>query len=58
VPPGDPEALADGLSALRDQWSTFDADAIRARTHEQYGPAAFVRRTRALYRRALDGEHQ
>ncbi|MEF8940414.1 MAG: glycosyltransferase, partial [Salinivenus sp.] len=58
VPPGDPAALVDGLSALRDRWSAFDADTIRARTREQYGPAAFVRRTRALYRRALDGEHQ
>ena len=58
VPPGDPEALANGLSALRGRWSAFDADTIRARAQEQHGPAAFVRRTRALYRRALNGEHQ
>lgn len=58
VPPGDPEALAEGLSTLRTRWSAFDTEAVRSRTHEQYGPAAFVRRTRALYRRALDGEHQ
>ena len=57
VPPGDPEALAEGLSTLRARWPTFDADAIRTRTREQYGPAAFVRRTRALYRRALH-EHR
>jgi glycosyltransferase involved in cell wall biosynthesis len=53
VPPGTPDALAEGLSTLRARWPSFDADAIRARTREQYGPAAFVRRTRALYRRAL-----
>ncbi|MFB6247608.1 MAG: glycosyltransferase [Salinibacter sp.] len=58
VPPDDPEALAEGLSALRDRWPDFDAEAIRARTREQYGPTAFVRRTRGLYRRALHrGDH-
>ena len=53
VPPGDPDALAEGLSTLRARWPAFDADAIRARTREHYGPDAFFRRTRALYRRAL-----
>ena len=55
VPPGDPEALAEGLRTLRRRWSAFDPDAIRARTREQFGPEAYVRRTRALYRRALRG---
>lgn len=55
VPPGDPEALAEGLRTLRRRWSSFDPDAIRARTRDQFGPDAYVRRTRTLYRRALRG---
>jgi len=53
VPPGDTDALADALATLREERASYDADAIRAYVRDQFGPAAFVRRTRALYRRAL-----
>ena len=53
VPTDDPDALADGLRDVRAHWASFDADAIRARTLERYGPEPFCRRTRLLYRRAL-----
>jgi len=53
VPPGDTDALADALATLRGDWASYDADTVRAYTRKQFGPEAFVRRTRALYRRAL-----
>jgi len=53
VPPGDVDALADALASLREDRTTYDTDAIRAYVRDQFGPEAFVRRTRALYRRAL-----
>jgi glycosyltransferase involved in cell wall biosynthesis len=53
VPPGDTNALADALTTLREERASYDADAIRAYVRDQFGPAAFVRRTRTLYRRAL-----
>ena len=52
VPPGDTDALADALATLREERASYDADAIRAYVRDQFGPVAFVRRTRALYRRA------
>jgi len=54
VPPGDTDALADALSTLREDRPSYDADVIRAYVRGQFGPEAFVRRTRALYRRALN----
>lgn len=53
VPPDDPEALAEALCTLREQWTSFQAPAIRAHTLDRYGPEPFVRRTRSFYRRAL-----
>jgi glycosyltransferase involved in cell wall biosynthesis len=54
VPRDDPDALADALREVLNDWSSFDADTIRAYTVDRYGPEPFVRRTRLLYRRALD----
>lgn len=54
VPPEDPHALANALLRMKTSWSSYDADTIRRRTLRRYGPEPFVRRTRLLYRRALD----
>ena len=53
APTGDVEALADALHTMHRTHDTYDANAIRESTINRYGPASFVRRTRALYRRAL-----
>jgi glycosyltransferase involved in cell wall biosynthesis len=53
VPPDDPAALADALHEVCARWTSYDAAAIRSYVSTCYGPAAFVRRTRALYRRTL-----
>ena len=54
VPPDDETALADGLETLSRHWACYDDDTIRSHVEEHYGPDAFVRRTRALYHRALE----
>lgn len=54
VPAENTEALADALREMRNHWSEFDAEDIRQQVVDQYGPEPFVRRTRLLYRRALD----
>ncbi len=53
IPTHDTDALANALQALRRQRSAFDAGTIRDYVRTQYGPKPFVRRTRALYQRAL-----
>ena len=53
VSPNDTDALATALRTMHQTPDTYDANAIRESTLNRYGPAPFVRRTRALYRRAL-----
>jgi glycosyltransferase involved in cell wall biosynthesis len=57
VPPDDADALANALQRLRRSWSSFGSDTIRSYVRDQYGPTAFVDRTRSLYRQALDKAH-
>ncbi len=52
VPTNDPDALAEALRAVQDQWASYDPDRIRAYVLDEYGPEPFVRRTRSFYRRA------
>jgi len=54
VPPKDIDALTSALREIRTRWSSFDPDEIRSYTLDHYGPEPFVRRTRLLYRRALN----
>jgi glycosyltransferase involved in cell wall biosynthesis len=54
VPARDVRALAGGLRRMKDRWSSFDPASIRQHTLDRYGPELFVRRTRLLYRRALE----
>jgi glycosyltransferase involved in cell wall biosynthesis len=49
----DRHVLADALREMRASWSAYDPASIRADTVERFGPDAFLRRTRTLYRRAL-----
>jgi glycosyltransferase involved in cell wall biosynthesis len=50
VPPDDPSALAEALRAVQHNWSTYNPSKIRAYVQNEYGPDAFVRRTRSLYK--------
>jgi len=52
LPNADPDDLAAALRDMRASWLTFDPASIRTATVERFGPAPFLRRTRALYRRA------
>ena len=54
VAPDDVDAIAEALAMLQNEWTSFNPDAIRAYVHDQYGPDSFVRRTQALYQRALE----
>lgn len=54
VPVADTAALADALRSMRERWMSFNPSDIRSHTVEHYGPEPFARRTRLLYRRALD----
>ena len=53
VPPNDTKALTEALRTMHRTHDTYDANTIRESTLNRYGPAPFVRRTRAFYRRAL-----
>jgi glycosyltransferase involved in cell wall biosynthesis len=52
VPPDDPEALAEALCTLREEWTSYNPEHIRASVLARYGPEPFVQRTRSLYRQA------
>ena len=52
VPPNAPAALAEALRTMRDRWSEYDPDRIRAYVLDEYGPEPFVQHTRSFYRRA------
>ncbi|WP_263820309.1 glycosyltransferase [Salinibacter sp.] len=52
VPPDAPAALAGALRSMRMRSGAHDAGRIRAHAVNHYGPAPFVRRTHAFYRRA------
>lgn len=53
VPPGDTDALTEGLHSLRKRWASFEARKIRSYVIDRYGPEPFVQRTRTLYHRAI-----
>ncbi len=54
VPVDDTDALASALQTIRERAPSLDAKNIRALTLDCFGPTSFIRRTRSLYRRALD----
>ncbi|MFP4227851.1 MAG: glycosyltransferase [Salinivenus sp.] len=53
IPTNNRAALADALRTLQREHTSFDAESVRASVLERYGRAPFIRRTQALYRRAL-----
>ena len=55
VPVGDPPALAAGLAAVLDRYSTFDRAAIRRHVEARYDYRALARRLCAVYQAVMAG---
>jgi glycosyltransferase involved in cell wall biosynthesis len=53
VEPGDEDALAEGIREVVGRLGTFDPAALRKKVLARFGPAAFLDRTTAVYRRAV-----
>lgn len=54
VPAGDVDALADAMLRMYETIDTYDADEIRSKAIDVYGPATIARRIEEVYRTILD----
>lgn len=53
VPTGDPDALAQALQTMRQNFAHYDPHRLRANCLEEFGEVAFIHRLETIYRRVL-----